>query len=415
MTRRVAKLPVVLWIVVGVLLATLAVPAMASGVGPAARAGAALPAPAGSNPTPGPGTGFLTGLQLPRPAAQKTAKADWRVADVIASQATSGTIAALDTARSVGLPVAANKVRVIVEAYDPALGLAAVNRAGVAVERSAGNLIAVLATPAQLKQLLAAPAVRYLRPSLPHVADATTVDEAVATTNASIWQQRGQSGAGVKVAIIDLGFTGLAVAQTSGDLPASVTTVNDCGTLGLNGITNHGTAVAELAHKMAPAAQLYLICIDTDVDLAAAEQYATANGIQIFINHSVSWFNSSRGDGSGGPGSPDAIAADALAKGIPWVNAAGNYAQQHWTGTFDDRDGGGYNWFTPTSNANGVYLPSGATTCVELKMGRLAVLRERLRPLPVHRDRRRPGRLVSQCAVGLGAADGGLLLHEQRR
>ena len=308
----------------------------------------------------------MAGLQLRKPAAHKTAKADWRVADVIASQATRGPIAALDTAESVGLTVAANKVRVIVETSDPALGRAAVTGAGVAVERSVGNLIQVLATPAQLKQLLAAPAVRYLRPPLPHAADAVT-DEAVATTNAGTWQQRGERGAGVKVAVIDLGFTGLAAAQASGDLPATVTTVNDCEAAGLDGITEHGTAVAELVHKMAPAAQLYLICVGTDVDLAAAEQYATTNGIQI-INHSVSWFNSSRGDGSGGPGSPDADAADALAKGILWVNAAGNAAQAHWSGTFVD-DGNGYNTFSlsPLSDTNGVYLPSGASTCVTLK------------------------------------------------
>ncbi len=35
----------------------------------------------------------------------------------------------------------------------------------------------------------------------------------------------------------------------------------------------------------------------------------------------------SRGDGSGGAGTPDANVADAQANGILWVNAAGNEAQ----------------------------------------------------------------------------------------
>ena len=35
-----------------------------------------------------------------------------------------------------------------------------------------------------------------------------------------------------------------------------------------------------------PGAQLYLICFDTEVDLASAEAYAKAQGIKI-INHSV--------------------------------------------------------------------------------------------------------------------------------
>jgi hypothetical protein len=46
----------------------------------------------------------------------------------------------------------------------------------------------------------------------------------------------------------------------------------------------------------------------------------------------------SRGDGSGGAGRPDAIVADARAQGVLWVNAAGNYAQEHWSGTFFDPD-----------------------------------------------------------------------------
>ena len=49
---------------------------------------------------------------------------------------------------------------------------------------------------------------------------------------------------------------------------------------------------------MAPAAQLTLICIDDEVELAQAEQYVLANGIKI-VNHSVSWFDTSRGDGTG--------------------------------------------------------------------------------------------------------------------
>ena len=49
------------------------------------------------------------------------------------------------------------------------------------------------------------------------------------TTNASAWQQRGQSGTGVKVAIVDLGFAGYASAQASGDLPVSLTVIDYCG------------------------------------------------------------------------------------------------------------------------------------------------------------------------------------------
>jgi hypothetical protein len=71
-------------------------------------------------------------------------------------------------------------------------------------------------------------------------------------------------GAGVSVAIIDLGFAGYAVRQASGDLPYTVITQDYCGgyfaTPPSLGGTSHGTAVAEIVYKMAPRAQLYLLC-----------------------------------------------------------------------------------------------------------------------------------------------------------
>ncbi|HEX9042604.1 MAG TPA: S8 family serine peptidase, partial [Trebonia sp.] len=186
----------------------------------------------------------------------------------------------------------------------------------------------------------------------------------VAATNAGAWQGGGARGAGVKVAVIDLGFAGYATAQASGDLPASVTTEDYCGGQ-LATASDHGTAVAEIAYKMAPAAALYLICFDTEVDLASAEAYAKANGIQV-IEHPVGWFNTSRGDGSGAAGTPDAIAADARSNGILWVNAGGNYALEHWSGTFSD-NGSGLNLFAPGNPRDGVYIGAGQTQCAFLK------------------------------------------------
>jgi len=300
----------------------------------------------------------------------KNPKADPSVAAVLQSHALHGSVAALGSARAHGLSVAGARVRVIIEASDVKAAKKAVAATGADVEGTAANLVQVLATPGQLQAIVSAQSVRYVRSPLPHVEDAVT-DEAVATTNASTWQLRGQSGAGVKVAIIDAGFTGYASAQASGDLPASLTAVDDCGGE-LTTATEHGTAVAEIVHKMAPAAQLYLICVGTEVDLATAEAYAKANGIAV-ISHSMSWFNSSRGDGSGEPGSPDATVADARANGILWVNAAGNRAQQHWSGRFVDS---GYvltgtdlvlNFFAPGDFGNGFYLPAGETACAFLK------------------------------------------------
>src|SRR5204863_4879110 len=126
-------------------------------------------------------------------------------------------------------------------------------------------------------------------------------------------------------------------------------------------------AVAEIVHEMAPAAELHLICVQTEVDLGLAEAYAKAQGIQI-VNHSVAWFNSSRGDGSGGPGTPDAIVADARANGILWVNAAGNYANhRHWSGVFSNPSGDGFNQFASGWEFEPIDLVGGEQTCLALK------------------------------------------------
>jgi hypothetical protein len=106
--------------------------------------------------------------------------------------------------------------------------------------------------------------------------------------------------------------------------------------------------------------------VDTEVQLGLAKDYAKTNGISILVM-SASWFNTGRGDGSGGPTSPSAIAADARANGILWVNSAGNRAEQHWTGTYSDTDGDGAHNFTPTDNGNTIFLAAGDTTCVSLK------------------------------------------------
>src|SRR5262249_38427590 len=148
----------------------------------------------------------------------------------------------------------------------------------------------------------------------------------------------------VKVAVLDAGFANYTQRQASGDLPMSLTTQNYCSGSFTSG-DGHGTAVAEIVYEMAPGAQLYLICEDTEVSLGLAKDYAKSQGVQI-VNFSAGFSNSSRGDGSGGPGTPDAIVADAAANGILWVNAAGNYAQAHWSGTFSDPDADGFHNFS---------------------------------------------------------------------
>lgn len=188
--------------------------------------------------------------------------------------------------------------------------------------------------------------------------------EGVATMSASEWTNSDLTGDGIDVGIIDIGFSGYAAAVASGDLPADLITRDFCFDFGA---TVHGTGVAEIVHDVAPDARLHLICIDDIADLADAVTYAKSAGIDV-INHSVGWFNSSRGDGSGGPGTPEGIAESAIEAGIVWVNAAGNHAARHWKGKFDDLDSDGVHEFVPGVDiGNAFELPPGRTVAVFLK------------------------------------------------
>jgi subtilisin family serine protease len=151
----------------------------------------------------------------------------------------------------------------------------------------------------------------------------------------------------------------------NGDLPSGAVRVNFCGSGGFEA-TSHGTAVAEIVAEVAPAADLYLVCVRNAAGLGLAVRYAREKGIHI-VNHSASWFNTGRGDGTGAAGTPEGIVAAARAAGILWVNAAGNRAQQHWSGSFVDSNANGWSEYAAGDEGNTVVVPAGSFFCAALK------------------------------------------------
>jgi hypothetical protein len=216
-----------------------------------------------------------------------------------------------------------------------------------------------------LESIANAPSVAFVRVPTRDHPDAVEGQEVV-RSGARTWHVDGKRGAGAKVAVIDLGFSGLAAAQAAGDLPNSVTTQDFCSG-NFDTATNHGTAVAEVVHEMAPAADLFLLCYSTFTQLGQALEYAKTNGIQV-INRSVSSFNAGRGDGATfGTGRLDSIVLDARTNGILWVNAAGNYRRTHWSGTFTDTDDDNVHNFDTSDEGNTFSLANNARTCAYLK------------------------------------------------
>ena len=154
--------------------------------------------------------------------------------------------------------------------------LAAVNKVGGRSIAAAGDARTAIVPRSALAELGQAPGVTAVRKPVRAYPDA--ISEGVAASNASAWQSANQNGASVKVGVVDAGFANLS-GEMPGNLPANTTLTNHCANVDN---TDHGTAVAEIIHQMAPSAQLFLYCIDDNIGFQQAEQEIQAALEEIF-------------------------------------------------------------------------------------------------------------------------------------
>ncbi|MDQ2912285.1 MAG: S8 family serine peptidase [Chloroflexota bacterium] len=246
--------------------------------------------------------------------------------------------------------------------------LAAIQAAGGHVRGAVPGSIEADLPAAAIDQIASRPDVRYVS-SLDRLFKHSVTTEGVASTATTTWQAQGHRGRGVKIGVIDGSFADYPARQAAGELPQTLTTADFCSGAILAPADDgaHGTAVAEIVYDMAPEASLYLICIGDGLSaLQAAVNYAKTQGIRV-VNFSAGYPGSSRGDGRGGPATPEGMVADAVASGITWVNAAGNSAQRHWSGTFVPSPGGQWQQFASGVDRQSFQLPYPAEVCVNLK------------------------------------------------
>jgi outer membrane biosynthesis protein TonB len=256
------------------------------------------------------------------------------------------------------------KVRVVLEAK---AGRATEAEGAVAslsgrVETAHGDLVQALVPVSALRGLASSANVGFVR--LPYQPLPVFTSEGVSLINADDWQAAGLTGAGVKVAILDLGFAGYTTLLGT-ELPASVVTHSCRSDLDITGGgEKHGAGVAEVVHDVAPDAQLYLVNFGTDVEYANCVDWIVAQGIDV-VNHSIAWFGSGPGDGTG---PIDDVAAGAVSDGVFWANAAGNQATQHWSGAWQDSNGDKWLNFSGSDQGNDIgYLSAGQTVVAILK------------------------------------------------
>lgn len=230
---------------------------------------------------------------------------------------------------------------------------------GARVDAVSESFVRVLAPPGVLLRLGELPDVRIVRmPLVPTAVNSgfgTVVSEAVSLTGAGSLQSVGVTGAGIKVAVVDGGFTGLSAAKTAGEIPAGAVGQDFTGT-GLETGGSHGVAVSEELVDMAPGVQLYLVKIGDEVDLQNAAAYLRTQGVRI-ANHSLAWVLGSYYDDTGPVN--DIINASHDQDGVFWSVAAGNAARRHWRGPWVDADGDNALDFAPGSNDLGLTLSNG--------------------------------------------------------
>jgi hypothetical protein len=169
------------------------------------------------------------------------------------------------------------------------------------------------------------------------------VGKGVKCINADKQHNLGTTGEGVKVAIVDFGFANYAICQEEGKLPQNISVKSFRADGDITGGGEvHGTACAEIVHDAAPDAELYLVNYD-------GYPYQLEGVVDYLILEEVDIVSHSAGGTAGHFDGTDYICGvidDIWYKhGIMWVNAAGNSAQRHWEGIFNDADSDDYHEF----------------------------------------------------------------------
>ena len=148
----------------------------------------------------------------------------------------------------------------------------------------------------------------------------------------------------VKVAVLDYGFDGLGVGK--GYLPASAEIVEDYDPefvrrfglgdpeyrKGFEPLNRHGREMAEIVWSVAGSRpggpKFYLLNANGPTMLRRAVRYAIEQHVDIIL-----FSGSFEGGGGGdGKGPIDRVVDEAVARGILWVNAAGNYGGRVYNG-----------------------------------------------------------------------------------
>ena len=171
------------------------------------------------------------------------------------------------------------------------------------------------------------------------------VGEGVALTQVGLLHKKNITGKGVKVGILDFGFGYYGTLQQKGILPQPYAVrafVNGESNTNLGG-TIHGTACTEIVHQMAPDARIYLSQVGDGSggagsgDIMAAAQWLVDQGVDV-----INFSGGGHFGAHDGTNELDKMVENVVSRGVLWVNAAGNEGDEHWLGAVADNNRNGF-------------------------------------------------------------------------
>ena len=262
-----------------------------------------------------------------------------------------------------------------------------------------------------MRDLSSSEAVSSARAPLLHVPAEVTGQE-ISSSGVERLHASDVDGSGVSIAVIDIGFRDAPEAMQSGRSPGRCP--DQVVLRGREPVyARNGRCRARPRHGA--GGELHLYCIDSELTLQRAVTDVINQRIPI-ISHSITWLNGGRGDGVNNRDdrvAPDNIAKNAYDHGVLWVNAAGNYAQSHWSGPYTHRPRRVFQDFGGGDETNRFTIPGNDRLCLA-HLGRLAQVGPGTRPVcPGGGDGRRRSRRREHPAAGAARRPCGRgVLHE---
>jgi hypothetical protein len=163
-------------------------------------------------------------------------------------------------------------------------------------------------------------------------------------------------GAGIKIAVIDVGFNGLLNAIANGSAPANYDSTDYSSSGVLNG-SSHGVAVLETVFDHAPDADYHIYKVVNSSQCVSAVYRAWLDGVDI-INMSLGYRGLSWEDDDNTLCSATNFVASV---GILVFVSSGNSKMMHWQGVFSDNDNDNWHGWSGNNELNTITLQDTTT------------------------------------------------------